>query len=139
MAEFALLVGGELKEFRHLPERPPHIPHKQVEWYSVVREYGEPFQGVEDDVYVIRTVDPATLPPPVPARIAARQARLVLLAAGKLNDAEAAVAAADQATRIEWEFATELHRSSERLIALAASIGINSATLDQMFIDGAKL
>lgn len=73
MSEFALVVSGQLLETRNLPERPPNIEHKSVEWFPVVREYGESFTGVDGDSYVFRTVDPATLPAPVPQSISDRQ------------------------------------------------------------------
>lgn len=138
MAEYALLIDGTKQEFRDLPERPPHIPHKNVEWYPVVREYGEPFEGVENDNYVIRTVDPATLPP-VPDRVSPRQARLALLAIDKLDAANTIVAQAGPSTHIAWEFSTYVLRNDPDVIALAAAIGIDEAALDQMFIEAAKL
>lgn len=73
MNDFALVIGGVFKEIRRYNERPVGIPHKQVAWYPVVREYGEPFEGVEGGAYVVRTVDPATLPPPVPPQVSDRQ------------------------------------------------------------------
>lgn len=139
MAEYALLINGTKQEFRDLSERPPHIPHKNVEWYPVVREYGEPFEGVESDSYVIRTVDPATLPPSVPDRVSPRQARLALLAIDKLDAANAAVEKAGLATKVAWEFSTYVLRNDPDVIALAASIGIDEAALDQMFIEAAQL
>lgn len=139
MAEFALLINGEKKEFRNYDERPPHIPHKNVEWYPVVREYGDPFEGVENDAYVIRTVDPATIPPPVPDRVSPRKARLALLAIGKLDAANAVVSQAGSETQIAWEFSTYVLRNDPSVIALASAIGIDSEGLDLLFIEAAKL
>lgn len=139
MPEYALVTYGEFKEFRRYDARPGDIPHKGVEWFPVVREYGKPFEGVEGDSYIIRTVDPATLPPPVPRVVSPRQARLVLLAAGKLDAVNAAVAGADAATRIAWEFATEVRRDDPGVIALAKAVGFSAADLDSMFIKAAKL
>lgn len=139
MAEYALLINGEKQEFRYYDSRPPHIPHKNVEWYPVLREYGEPFEGVANDVYVIRTVDPASLPPSVPDRVSPRQARLALLAANKLTDANAAVEQAGEATKLAWEFSTYVLRNDPDVIALAAAIGIDATALDTLFIEAAKL
>lgn len=94
MAEFALLVGDVFKEFRQLPERPVDIPHKSVKWFPVVREYGAPFEGVEGDNYVVRTIDPATLPPPVPFVISDRQFFEQLAEIGIATQAEAEAAVA---------------------------------------------
>jgi hypothetical protein len=138
MAEFALLIDGALREFRRYESRPEDIAHKGVQWFPVVRSYGEPFEGVEGDTYVVRTVDPATLPPPIPESISPRQARLALLEIGKLDTANAVVAAADNATRISWEFATAILRADPGVIAFAGAIGIDAAGLDQLFIRGAQ-
>jgi hypothetical protein len=139
MTEYALLVGGQFQEIRHYPERPVDIPHKEVEWFPVVREYGEPSAGVEGDTYVVRTADPATLPEPVPSSISPRQARLVLLAAGKLDEANALIADSDTATRISWEFATQVNRDDPGIIGFASALGFTSGQLDDMFRNGAKL
>lgn len=139
MAEYALLINGEKQEFRYYDSRPPHIPHKNVEWYPVLREYGEPFEGVANDVYVIRTVDPASLPPPVPDRVSPRQARLALLAIDKLDAANAIVAQAGPSTHIAWEFSTYVLRNDPDVIALAAAIGIDEEALDTLFIEAGKL
>lgn len=139
MAEYALVIDGTFVEIRQYDDRPPHIPHKNVEWFPVVREYGEPFSGVEGDAYVIRIVDPATLPPPVPVSISPRQARLALLETDKLDAANAAVAQADDATKISWEFANEIVRAEPGVVSFAASIGIDETALDALFIRGAQL
>lgn len=139
MAEYALLINGEKQEFRNYAERPESIPHKGVEWYPVAREYGEPFEGVENDAYVIRTVDPATLPPPVPDRVSPRQARLALLAIGKLDAANAAIEKSGDATKIAWEFSSYVLRNDPDVIALASAVGLDDSALDQLFIKAAKL
>src|ERR1700694_4735954 len=53
----------------------------------------------------------------VPPVVSMLQARLALLGAGLLDRVNAAVAAADQATQISWEFATEGHRASPVIAA----------------------
>lgn len=68
MAEFALVMGGEFREVRAFSERPSDIPHKQVQWFPVVRQEGDAFQGVVNDTYLIVTPppvepDPGLLPP----------------------------------------------------------------------------
>lgn len=89
MVEFALLKNNVFQEFRVLPERPVDIAHKQITWFPVVREYGEVFEGVEEDAYVVRTIDPATLPPPVPFSISDRQFFQQLAVIGTITEAEA--------------------------------------------------
>lgn len=89
--------------------------------------------------WVASYVPPDPEPIQVPQVITIRQAKLVLLAAGLLDDVDAAVAAADRVTQIEWEYATEVHRNWTTLVTLAASMGISSISLDEMFIEGATL
>lgn len=59
MAEFALLINSELKDYRVHEERPPNIPHKGVSWHPVVRTQGEAaFEALMDDDWVICTALP---------------------------------------------------------------------------------
>ena len=37
MEEYALFINGEFVEIKKKSSRPPHIPHKNVEWYPVLR------------------------------------------------------------------------------------------------------
>lgn len=83
MTEYALLMDGSFVETRQYDERPPHLPHKNVEWYPVLREQGEPFQGIEGDTYVIRSL------PPVPLQISDRQFFHILALNGAITEAEA--------------------------------------------------
>lgn len=71
MAEYALVIGGVFIETRHYGERPPHILHKSVQWFPVLREEGEEFGGVIGDEYVIRT------PPASPSEPGTTQPSLV--------------------------------------------------------------
>lgn len=89
--------------------------------------------------WVASYVPPEPEPEPVPQVLTMRQARLVLLAAGLLDDVEAAVAAADRATQIEFEYATEMRRDWPTLVAMATALGMDAAQLDDLFIEGAKL
>ena len=88
------------------------------------------------------TLDPAeiTIPPAgivVPASVSARQARLALLAAGLLDQVEAAVATAGGSVRIEWEYATVNERASPLLAAIAGALGLTDAQVDALFIAAA--
>lgn len=158
MAEFALCVGGVLQEFRQLPERPEHIPHKSITWFPVVREYGGPFEGVENDTYVVRTVDPATLPPPVPMAISDRQffQQLAMMGVITPDDAEAAVATGtlppamvelvallpEQAqfpARMLLKGATTFYRHHEMTDTIAWLYGWSSDQIDSLFRDASVL
>lgn len=68
-----------------------------------------------------------------------RQARLALLAAGKLAAVESAVAAAGTAAQIEWEYATEVRRDWPLVNALAGAVGIDGEALDALFVAAAQL
>lgn len=87
--EYALLIDKVFVEFRSFTEKPADIPHKAVTWHEVRREHGEPFEGLEGNIWVIRTVDPATLPPDVPDYISRRQAALQLYALDYISAQEA--------------------------------------------------
>lgn len=139
MNEFALLIDGYFRETRFYEEKPEDIPHKGVTWLPVVREYGQPSTGIENGSWVIRTVDPATLPPPVPEVITPRQCRLLLLQQGKLAEVEAMVAQSTDDVRITWEYALEFRRDDPLLNTLAANLGLQSAEIDQFFIAASQL
>lgn len=75
----------------------------------------------------------------VPEVVSMRQARLALLAASLLDDVEAAIAAAPQAARIEWEYATEVHRDYGLVLTLAPALGLTDQQLDDLFVTAASL
>lgn len=94
--------------------------------------------------------DGVTLTPPpdqpqvVPASVTMRQARLALLAAGLLDDVDAAIAAIPdpvqrKAAQIEWEYATEVRRESPMLAMLAPALGLDDAALDDLFRRAAEV
>ena len=78
--------------------------------------------------------EPTPMAPVVPSSVTMRQARLALLAIGKLGDAAAAIASMPSPDReralIEWEYATQVERNSPVLLALAPSLGLD---LDDLF------
>ena len=83
----------------------------------------------------------AWVPPsaPVPGSVTAFQARAALLAAGLLDEVEAAVAAADRLTQTAWEYAQAFERTSPTIAALAAALGLTDAQLDDLFRAAAKI
>lgn len=135
MNEYALLIEGSFKEIRRYEEKPEDIPHKSVTWHDVARETGPEFTGLESGVWVIRTPDPGSLPPPVPFSVTPRQVRLLLLQRAMLADVEAMIAQQDEATRITWEYALEFRRDDPLLNQLAANLGLAQEDIDQFFID----
>ena len=79
----------------------------------------------------------------VPQAVTMRQARLALLAAGKLTTANAAIAAMPgtdgDAARIEWEYAHEVRRDSPLVAGMGAVLGLTSEQLDGLFIAAAAI
>lgn len=84
---------------------------------------------------------PAYSPPPsdVPTCVTMRQARLALLQTGMLASVNAAVTAADEATKITWEFSSEVQRSNPIVSTLAAALNLTDAQIDDLFALAATL
>lgn len=82
-------------------------------------------------------------PPPIPASVTMRQARLALLGAGLLDDVDAAINALPspqkEAAKIEWEYSQEVQRHNGFVSALAPSLGLSETQLDAMFLQAATL
>lgn len=75
----------------------------------------------------------------VPQVVSARQLKLALLAADKLDDVESFVSAADRAVEISWEYATEFQRTHPLLIQMAAQFGMGDEDIDDIFRAAASL
>lgn len=75
----------------------------------------------------------------VPESVTMRQARLALLASGALTSVNAAVTAAGEAARIEWEFAQEVRRDWPLVNQLTAALGWTSEQVDALFIAAENL
>ena len=92
---------------------------------------------------MIITIDESRIPVVVPHEVTMRQARLALLAAGKLAGVEAAIASMPEPQRtaasIEWEYSNALQRNSQFVAQLVAALGIDAAGIDALFIAAAKL
>ena len=82
-------------------------------------------------------------PPVVPSAVTMRQARLALLGAGLLDDIDAAInglpSPQKEAARIEWEYASEVQRSSGLVPTMGAALGLDDAALDALFTEAAAL
>lgn len=88
----------------------------------------------------IPPAEPASPTPVPPAVLTMRQARLALLAAGKLPAVDAAITALPvgqrEAARIEWEYAATVERSSALVQMLADALSLD---MDELFLAGAAL
>ncbi len=82
-------------------------------------------------------------PVPVPQWVTMRQARLALLAAGKLAQVAAAIAQLPsphmEVAMIEWEYSPSVRRTSPLVLALMPAIGLDDAAMDALFIAAAKI
>lgn len=88
----------------------------------------------------------AAIPPAVievPAEVTMRQARLALLAIGKLDQVAPAIESLEgaerDAARIEWEFSSAVVRSRPLVVMLGQALGLDEEALDQLFITAAGL
>lgn len=79
-----------------------------------------------------------------PQVVTMRQARLALLQAGLLDQVDAALAAipdeaARKAAQIEWEYATEVHRTSPLTLSLGAALSLDDAEMNALFREASAL
>ena len=105
--------------------------------------------GGEIDEALLAEVQAEWVPPPpppvmIPQSITMRQARLALLGASLLDDVDAAIAAIPdpvqrKAAEIEWEYATVIERNSSLVTVLSAQLGLDAATMDNLFLAGGTL
>lgn len=124
-------------ELKHTSYHPTQLDLLQADAESMGTSLDEHAEFLAE--WVSSYVPPEPEPEPVPHVLTARQAKRVLLAAGLLDDVDAAVSQADRETQIDWEYATEMRRDWPTLIAMAAALGMTDAQLDELFIQGAKL
>ena len=92
---------------------------------------------------MIITIDESRIPVVVPHEVTMRQARLALLAAGKLDDVDAAIASMSEPQRtaasIEWEYSSALQRSNQFVSQLGAALDLDESGIDALFVEAAKL
>lgn len=74
-----------------------------------------------------------SLPAYVPNSVTPRQIRRALSAAGLRATVEAAIAAAPQDVRDDWDFAIEVRRDWPMLNAMATDLGLSSEQVDALF------
>ena len=81
--------------------------------------------------------------PEIPQTVTMRQARLALLAAGKLSAVDAAIASLPspqkEAAQIEWEFPSVVERDRPLVQTLGPALGLSESELDQLFITAVAL
>jgi hypothetical protein len=77
--------------------------------------------------------------PVVPQSVSPRQARLALVQVGLYPQVQQAIAAADQATQVWWEFASTIDRQNPLLLTMATQLGLDAARLDGLFTLASQL
>lgn len=79
----------------------------------------------------------------VPNSVTMRQARLVLLSTGLLDNVETAIDSLTEeqavAARIEWDFSSEVWRHKGLVSQMASVLGLTEGQLDQLFIAAGKI
>ncbi len=76
---------------------------------------------------------PPAPPVPVPSSVSPRQFRQALDTLGMYDSVQTSVAAADNQTKIWWEYATSVDRDNAPLNAMATSLGVTPEQLDDIF------
>lgn len=83
---------------------------------------------------------PGPQPAPIPQEVSRFQAKAALSLAGKLAQADAAVAASsDPILQLAWAEATTFKRNSPGIAALAPALGLDDAALDALFTTAAGI
>lgn len=77
--------------------------------------------------------------PPVPAAVTPLQARKALRAAGMMPAVNDWLAAQDEITNEEWEYATQIERDNPAIAAAAVGLDLTEADLDDLFRTAATL
>ncbi len=111
--------------------------------------YASRFVQVPDDVVAgSRLVSGQWQSPPEPAAmipqsVTMRQARLALHANGLLGSVQPAIDALPEPqhtqAQIEWEYSNALERGNPFVATLGASLGLNAAALDALFVQASQL
>lgn len=117
-------------------DRNPYTDLIEVPDDFTVQDYYYP-----DDVITKKPV--ITPPPEVPEEVTMRQARLALLAAGRLGDVDTAIASLPspqkEEAQIEWDYSNAVQRNRPFVLQLGQALGLSSSDLDKLFITASTL
>lgn len=103
-------------------------------------DYAAVLQWAADGKEVMPQYTAQELRNKIPQSVTMRQARLALLQSGLLATVTNAITASvDETLKIEWEYATEVRRDWVSLDAMAHSLGLTDAQLDDLFTLAATL
>jgi len=111
-------------------------------WDDEAGEQRERDMTPEEEAQRAADIAAAALPK-IPASVTMRQARLALLAAGKLDAVNTAIAAMaspqKEAAQIQWEYSSDVFRNWPLVLSLGPALGLSSTDLDNLFIQAAML
>lgn len=75
----------------------------------------------------------------IPKTVTPRQARLVLLQAGLLDQVESSINTVGGSAKITWEYATQIDRDDPLITTLGQSLNLTDQQIDNLFIQAATL
>jgi hypothetical protein len=103
------------------------------------------FDGEEwvplEEYCIMQVIAPYTAPAVavvIPSQITMRQTRLYLLSIDLLDTVENIVSQ-NKAWQIEWEYASEVQRTNQLIIAMQEELQLTNQQVDEMFIAASKL
>lgn len=116
------------------------MPYVERRNGAVVGVYANPQPGYAEEFLAAGHPDLAAFASSVPQEVSRFQAKEALRQAGLLDQADAAVAASNNATlQNAWANANTFKRSSPGINALAPAIGLDDAGLDALFTAAAGI
>lgn len=110
-------------------KRNAYVPENDPDYISFC-EFKEP-SVIDTEENLFSVLRDNNVPPYAP--VSSRQARLALLQAGLLDEVETMIQQGDQATKIAWDYATQIDRSHPLVVQLAQALGLTKQQLDDLF------
>lgn len=139
--------AGTIRRYEEFSAAAPGLAaEKGLRWMPVEDQRpDDPPEGA-DMIVATETVESdrvtrvwAVAPEPVPLVISMAQARIALRARGLLDVVVAAASSAGGDFEIAFEYATEVHRNSSSVAALAAAARLSDADVDDLFCEAAAV
>ena len=143
---FALISPNESRgQYQRIAElaAEPFDVAEPLRWVDAPAGTTTDGHAYDPETQAVVAYDPVPEPESVPTEVTMRQARLALLAAGKLAGVDAAIASMPEpqktAASIEWEYSNALQRNSPFVAQLGAALGLDAAGIDALFVEAAKI
>ena len=130
--------GGEIEGVEYVRVEPAPQPSHDPAAQNLTEATPALVEGVWTQQWGITDASPTEIAERLAARREAmtctpRQARLALAYAGLLDSVEAWVAGQGAATRIEWEYASEVRRTVGLVTSAASELGMTEDQIDGLF------